>query len=103
MDCPNKPMTGETALAPVAERWNFLSQAEYDQLPIASWFDVQGRVILNLSDLPAHLKPATRGACCSKFAAAHCSRDPASEAARAAERGAACPPACATPTCLARS
>ena len=43
-------------LPPVAERWNFLSQDEYDRLPTAPWFDVQGRVIPNHSELPKHLK-----------------------------------------------
>ena len=34
-------------LPPVGERWNFLSQDEYERLPTAPWFDVQGRVIPN--------------------------------------------------------
>ena len=40
----------------VAERWNFLSQDEYEQLPIAPWFDPQGRIIPNHPELPEHLK-----------------------------------------------
>ena len=43
-------------LPPVAERWNFLSQDEYERLPTALWFDVQGRVISNHPELPPHLK-----------------------------------------------
>ena len=43
-------------LSPVAGRWNFLSQAEYKQLPIAPWFVMQGRVIPNHPDLPPHLR-----------------------------------------------
>ena len=43
-------------LPPVAERCNFLSQDEYEQLPIAPCFDVQGRVIPNHPDLPSHLR-----------------------------------------------
>ena len=43
-------------LPPVAERWNFLSQKEYEQLPIAPWFDPQGRIIPNHPELPEHLK-----------------------------------------------
>ena len=35
--------------------WNFLSQEEFDQLPVASWFDLHGRVIHNPPQLPAHL------------------------------------------------
>ena len=41
---------------PVAERLNFVSQDEYEQLPVAPWFDVQGRVIPNHPDLPSHLR-----------------------------------------------
>ena len=37
-------------------KWNFLSQEEYDRLPVAPWFDVQGRVIPNHPDLPTHLQ-----------------------------------------------
>ena len=36
--------------------WNFLSADEFDKLPTASWFDLQGRVIPNHPDLPAHLQ-----------------------------------------------
>ena len=43
-------------LPPVAERWNFLSQAEYKRLPTAPWFDVQGQIIPNHPDLPPHLQ-----------------------------------------------
>ena len=43
-------------LPAVAERWNFLSQDEYERLPTAPWFDVQGRVIPNHPKLPQHLK-----------------------------------------------
>ena len=41
---------------PAAERLNFVSQDEYEQLPVAPWFDVQGRVIPNHPDLPSHLR-----------------------------------------------
>ena len=41
---------------PFAERWNFLSQDEYERLPTAPWFDQQGRVITNHPELPIHLK-----------------------------------------------
>ena len=47
-------------LLPVAERWNFLSQEEYEQLPIAPWFDLQGRIIPNHPELPEHLKNLQR-------------------------------------------
>ena len=40
----------------VAERWNFLSQEEYQQLPTAPLFDVQGRMIPNQPNLPSHLR-----------------------------------------------
>ena len=40
----------------VAEQWNFLSQDEYEGLPTAPWFDVQGRITPNDHDLPPHLK-----------------------------------------------
>ena len=43
-------------LPPVAERWNFLSQDEYERLPTAPWFDQQGRVIPNHPEIPIHLK-----------------------------------------------
>ena len=43
-------------LPPTAERLNFLSQDEFDQLPTAPWFDVQGRVIPNHPDLPMELQ-----------------------------------------------
>ena len=29
-------------LPPVADKWNFLSQDEFEQLPIAPWFDLHG-------------------------------------------------------------
>ena len=38
------------------ESWNFLSADEFDKLPVAPWFDLQGRVIPNHPDLPAHLQ-----------------------------------------------
>ena len=38
-----------------AEKWNFLSQEEYDRLPLVPWFDIQGRVIPNQPELPEHL------------------------------------------------
>ena len=43
-------------LPTIANKWNFLSQEEYDRLPLAPWFDVQGRVIPNHPDLPTHLQ-----------------------------------------------
>ena len=43
-------------LPPVAERWNFLFQNEYERLPTAPWFDQQGLVISNHPELPIHLK-----------------------------------------------
>ena len=43
-------------LPPVAERWKFLSQDQYERLPTAPWFDQQGRVIPNHPELPIHLK-----------------------------------------------
>ena len=45
-------------LPPVAEKWNFLSQDEYDQLPLVPWFDAQGRVIPDHPKLPPYLKQA---------------------------------------------
>ena len=43
-------------LPAAGERWNFLSADEFDKLPTAPWFDLQGRVIPNHPDLPAHLQ-----------------------------------------------
>ena len=43
-------------LPPVADKWNFLSQEEIDQLPVAPWFDLHGRQIPNHPQLPAHLR-----------------------------------------------
>ena len=43
-------------LPSVTERWKFLSQDEYERLPTAPWFDVQGRVTRNHPDLPQHRK-----------------------------------------------
>ena len=43
-------------LPAAGERCNFLSAEEFDNLPIAPWFDLQGRVIPNHPDLPAHLQ-----------------------------------------------
>ena len=34
-------------LSQLQKKWNFLSQEEYDKLPLVSWFDTQGRVIPN--------------------------------------------------------
>ena len=44
------------------ERWNFLSADEFDKLPVAPWFDLQGRVIPNHPDLSAHLRNLEPGA-----------------------------------------
>ena len=46
-------------LPPVADKWNFLSQEEFDQLPVAPWFDLHGRVIPNHPQFPAHLRNTT--------------------------------------------
>ena len=43
-------------LPAAGERWNFLSAEEFDNFPVAPWFDLQGRVIPNHPDLPAHLQ-----------------------------------------------
>ena len=43
-------------LPAAGERWNFLSADEFDKLSIAPWFHLQGRVIPNHPDLPAHLQ-----------------------------------------------
>ena len=43
-------------LPAIGERWNFLSAEEFDNLPIAPWFDLQGRIIPNHPDLPPHLQ-----------------------------------------------
>ena len=43
-------------LPAAGERWKFLSADEFDKLPIAPWFDLQGRVIPNHPDLPALLQ-----------------------------------------------
>ena len=40
----------------VADKRKFFSQEEFDQLPIAPWFDLLGRVIPNHPQLPAHLR-----------------------------------------------
>ena len=40
----------------MTERWNVLSQDEYEQLPTAPWFDLQGRITPNHPELPEHLK-----------------------------------------------
>ena len=47
-------------LPPVAEEWNFLSQEEFDQLPVSPWFDLHGRVIPNHHQVPAHLRNTKR-------------------------------------------
>ena len=54
-------------LPAVTDKWNFLSQEEFDQLPVAPWFDFHGRVIPNHPQLPAHLrntKPDPTNAVC---------------------------------------
>ena len=43
-------------LPAAGERWIFLSAEEFDNLPVAPWFDLQGRIIPNHPDLPAHLQ-----------------------------------------------
>ena len=49
-------------LPATGERWNFLSSDEFDKLPVTPWFDLQGRVIPNHPDLPAHLQNLEPGA-----------------------------------------
>ena len=49
-------------LPSVAERWNFMSQDDFEQLPNALLFDVQGRVIPNHTNTPAHLQHVQRAA-----------------------------------------
>ena len=44
------------SLPAIADKWNFLSQEEYDELPLAPWFNVHGRVIPDHPELPAHLQ-----------------------------------------------
>ena len=54
-------------LPAVTDKWNFLSQEDFDQLPVAPWFDLHGRVIPNHPQLPAHLrntKPYPTNAIC---------------------------------------
>ena len=54
-------------LPPVADKWNFFSQEEIEQLPVAPWFDLHGRVIPNYPQLPAHLRntePDPKNAIC---------------------------------------
>ena len=41
---------------PRANAGIFLSADEFDKLPVAPWFDLQGRVIPNHPELPAHLQ-----------------------------------------------
>ena len=43
-------------LPATGERWNFLSAEEFDNLTVAPWFDLQGRIIPNHPDLPLHLQ-----------------------------------------------
>ena len=43
-------------LPAIADKWNFLSQEEYNKLPLAPWFDVHGRVIPGHPELPTHLQ-----------------------------------------------
>ena len=45
-------------LPPVADKWIFFTQEEFDQLSGAPWFDLHGRVIPNHPQLPAHLRNA---------------------------------------------
>ena len=49
-------------LPAAGERWNFLSADEFDKLPVTPWFDLQGRVIPNHPDQPAHLQNLEPGA-----------------------------------------
>ena len=42
-------------LPAIADKWNFLSQEEYDKLPLAPRFDVHERVIPDHPELPVHL------------------------------------------------
>ena len=51
--CREKQLAQQPA---AGERWNFLSADEFDKLPVAPWFDLQGRVIPNHPELPAHLQ-----------------------------------------------
>ena len=51
--CREKQLAQQPA---AGERWNFLSADEFNKLPVAPWFDLQGRVIPNHPDLPAHLQ-----------------------------------------------
>ena len=51
--CRKKQLAQQPA---AGERWNFLSADEFDKLPVAPWFDLQGRLIPNHPDLPAHLQ-----------------------------------------------
>ena len=54
-------------VSPVANKWKFLSQEEFDKLPVETWFDLHGRVIPNHPQLPAHLrntKPDPNNAVC---------------------------------------
>ena len=51
--CREKQLAQQPA---AGERWNFLSAEEFDNLPVAPWFDLQGRIIPNHPDLPAHLQ-----------------------------------------------
>ena len=51
--CREKQLAQQPA---AGERWNFLSVDEFDKLPVSPWFDLQGRVIPNHPDLPAHLQ-----------------------------------------------
>ena len=51
--CREKQLAQQPA---AGERWNFLSADEFDKLPVAPWFDLQGRVIPNYPDLPVHLQ-----------------------------------------------
>ena len=57
--CREKQLAQQPA---AGERWNFLSADKFDKLPVAPWFDLQGRVIPNHPDLPAHLRNLELGA-----------------------------------------
>ena len=43
-------------LPAAGQRWNFVSAEEFDKLPVAPWFDLQGRVIPNHPELRKHLQ-----------------------------------------------
>ena len=43
-------------LPPVADKWNFLSQEEFDKVSNEHWFDLHCRLIPNHHQLPTHLR-----------------------------------------------